>query len=86
MDIVTILSLVISTLVFLYAIFRDNTSDTEELKERVSVLETNMAVQGTLIERVSDEVNVHKNTLKALADQMHELDIKLERVLTILEK
>jgi uncharacterized coiled-coil protein SlyX len=52
----------------------------------IHVLETNMAVQGTLIERVSDEVNVHKNTLKALADQMHELDIKLERVLTILEK
>lgn len=41
----TILALVISGLVLIYTIFRDNTKDTNDLLSRVSDIETTIAVQ-----------------------------------------
>lgn len=40
----TILALVISGLVLIYTIFRDNTKDTNDLLSRVSDIETTIAV------------------------------------------
>lgn len=51
----TILALVISGLVLIYTIFRDNTKDTNDLLSRVSDIETTIAVQDSNITRLSDE-------------------------------
>ena len=82
----TILALVISGLVLIYTIFRDNTKDTNDLLSRVSDLETTIAVQDSNITRLSDEQDKMKETLRNLEIQIHELDIKLERIITILEQ
>lgn len=82
----TILALVISGLVLIYTIFRDNTKDTNELLSRVSDIETTIAVQDSNITRLSDEQDKMKETLRNLEIQIHELDIKLERIITILEQ
>ena len=86
MGIGTILALVISGLGVLYTIFRDNTKDTNDLLSRVSELETTIAVQDSNITRLSDEQDKMKETLRNLEIQIHELDIKLERIITILEQ
>ncbi|RVT06670.1 hypothetical protein, partial [Klebsiella oxytoca] len=85
MDIGTLFALVISGLGVLYSIFRDNTKDTTDLLSRVSYLETTIAVQDSNITRLSDEQDKMKETLRNLEIQIHELDIKLERIITILE-
>ncbi|EGT4280647.1 hypothetical protein C5952_19145 [Cronobacter sakazakii] len=82
----TILALVISGLGVIYTIFRDNTKDTTDLLSRVSYLETTIAVQDSNITRLSDEQDKMKETLRNLEIQIHELDIKLERIITILEQ
>lgn len=82
----TILALVISGLVLTYTIFRDNTKDTNDLLSRVSDIETTIAVQDSNITRLSDEQDKMKETLRNLEIQIHELDIKLERIITILEQ
>lgn len=82
----TILALVISGLVLIYTIFRDNTKDTNDLLSRVSEIETTIAVQDSNITRLSDEQDKMKETLRNLEIQIHELDIKLERIITILEQ
>lgn len=82
----TILALVISSLVLIYTIFRDNTKDTNDLLSRVSDIETTIAVQDSNITRLSDEQDKMKETLRNLEIQIHELDIKLERIITILEQ
>ncbi|HED2752153.1 MULTISPECIES: hypothetical protein [Enterobacteriaceae] len=86
MDIGTLLALVISGLGVIYSIFRDNTKDTTDLLSRVSFLETTIAVQDSNILRLSDEQDKMKETLRNLEIQIHELDIKLERIITILEQ
>lgn len=82
----TILALFISGLVLIYTIFRDNTKDTNDLLSRVSDIETTIAVQDSNITRLSDEQDKMKETLRNLEIQIHELDIKLERIITILEQ
>lgn len=86
MDIGTLFALVISGLGVLYSFFRDNTKDTNDLLSRVSDLETTIAVQDSNITRLSDEQDKMKETLRNLEIQIHELDIKLERIITILEQ
>ncbi|HDH0487936.1 TPA: hypothetical protein PIO59_000622 [Klebsiella pneumoniae] len=86
MDIGTLFALVISGLGVIYSIFRDNTKDTNDLLSRVSDLETTIAVQDSNITRLSDEQDKMKETLRNLEIQIHELDIKLERIITILEQ
>ncbi|WP_420256000.1 hypothetical protein, partial [Klebsiella pneumoniae] len=72
--------------VLIYTIFRDNTKDTNDLLSRVSDIETTIAVQDSNITRLSDEQDKMKETLRNLEIQIHELDIKLERIITILEQ
>ncbi|MDV2904902.1 hypothetical protein R0H17_25100 [Phytobacter diazotrophicus] len=85
MDILTILTLVISGCALFYAVFRDNSKDTNELSGRVADLETKLAVQESSINRIADEQDKMKESLKNLENQIHELDVKIEKIITILE-
>lgn len=85
MDITAILALVVSGLVFLYTIFKDNSKEQNELKERVSDLSTAITVHETLIDRLDKEQIGLQKRMEILESQIHEVNRKLERVLTILE-
>lgn len=85
MDMATILTLVISGCALVYAMFRDTTKDTDDLIDRVAELETKMAVQESSINRIADEQDKMKESLKNLENQIHELDVKIEKIITILE-
>lgn len=86
MDIGTILALVISGCVFLYTIFRDNTKDTDDLLTRVSELETKQAVQESSITRIESDQDKMRDSLAKLEAQIHDLDVKIEKIITILEQ
>jgi len=86
MDIGTILALVISGGVFLYSIFRDNTKDTDELLTRVSDIETKQAVQESSILRIETDQDKMRDSLTKLESQIHDLDVKIEKIITILEQ
>lgn len=86
MELGTILALVISGCVFFYTIFRDNTKDTNELIVRVSDIETKLAVQESNMTRIVAEQDRMKETLKNLESQIHELDVKIEKIITILQQ
>ncbi|EOG1789446.1 hypothetical protein VU607_05430 [Enterobacter cloacae] len=86
MDIGTILALVISGCVFLYTIFRDNTKDTDDLLTRVSELETKQAVQESSIDRIESDQDKMRDSLAKLEAQIHDLDVKIEKIITILEQ
>ena len=85
MDVGMIITLIISGCALIYTMFRDNTKDTEDLNSRVSSLEMKLAVQEKSINRIEDEQNKMKDTLKNLENQIHELDVKIEKIITILE-
>lgn len=86
MDIGTILALVISGSVFLYSIFRDNSKDTDELLTRVSDIETKQAVQESSILRIETDQDKMRDSLTKLESQIHDLDVKIEKIITILEQ
>ncbi|EIT6979588.1 hypothetical protein ACSTWI_000790 [Escherichia coli] len=86
MDIGTILALVISGCVFLYTIFRDNTKDTDDLLSRVSDIETKQAVQESSITRIEADQDKMRDSLAKLESQIHDLDVKIEKIITILEQ
>ncbi|BBW22638.1 MAG: hypothetical protein E6661_22395 [Enterobacter sp.] len=86
MDIGNILALVISGCVFLYTIFRDNTKDTDDLLTRVSELETKQAVQESSIDRIESDQDKMRDSLAKLEAQIHDLDVKIEKIITILEQ
>lgn len=86
MEIGSILALVISGCVFLYSIFRDNTKDTNDLLSRVSNIETKQAVQESSIERIESDQDQMRDSLRKLENQIHDLDVKIEKIITILER
>lgn len=86
MDIGSIAALVVSTIGIIWGMFRDKSADTNELLERMSEVETKVALQEQRIDSLSSDVDDMEKTLKNLEDQMHQLDLKIERILTILEK
>ncbi|HBN6066180.1 hypothetical protein AB8Q02_07025 [Enterobacter ludwigii] len=86
MDIGTILALVISGCVFVYTIFRDNTKDTDDLLTRVSDIETKQAVQESSITRIETDQDKMRDSLSKLEAQIHDLDVKIEKIITILEQ
>ncbi|EFO2889195.1 hypothetical protein [Enterobacter kobei] len=86
MDIGTILALVISGCVFVYTIFRDNTKDTDDLLTRVSEIETKQAVQKSSITRIETDQDKMRDSLSKLEAQIHDLDVKIEKIITILEQ
>ncbi|MDF2784225.1 MAG: hypothetical protein K0S95_760 [Pantoea eucrina] len=86
MDFLALLSLVMSVCVFGYTIFRDSGRDTNLLASKIATLETKVAVQDSSIQRISNEQGRMQATLDQLNAQIHEVDKKIMRIITILEK
>ena len=86
MDLGTIIAIIISGCTIAYSIFRDNTKDTDYLKVRVASIETEFAVQRSSIIRLEADQDKMQESLQKLEDQIHDLDIKVEKILTLLQK
>lgn len=85
MDLYTIAACIIAFATLLWTIYRDNSTDTNELLERMSDVEKEIALQQNAITCMKAEQDEMKKTLKNLEDQIHQLDLKIERILTILQ-
>lgn len=85
MDILTIGPLIVSALVLCWTVYRDFTSDSDELDARISTVETKVALMDQSLTSLEQEQDQMKKTLKNLEDSVHMLDIKIERVITMLE-
>lgn len=86
MDIGTILALLLSGCVFLYTVFRDNTKETDDLLARVAKLETTIAVQNISITKIEADQDKMRDVLSKLETQIHDLDVKIEKLITILQQ
>lgn len=86
MDIWTILTVIFAGGALFWSIFRDKSGDNKELTGRVSSLESKVLLQESTLDRLEEEQDEMKKALKSLEGQIHELDLKIERILTILEK
>ncbi|HHD2901652.1 TPA: hypothetical protein ACNZ7M_001868, partial [Enterobacter kobei] len=56
-----------------------------ELDARISTVETKVALMDQSLTSLEQEQDQMKKTLKNLEDSVHMLDIKIERVITMLE-
>lgn len=86
MDIVALIAMIVSFGALVYAIFRDSSSDSSDLIDRVGAIETKVAVHQTKIDAIEDELDKVQISLTNLEKQMNEMNLKIERILTILEK
>ncbi|HAV1973408.1 TPA: hypothetical protein JG946_003768 [Enterobacter hormaechei subsp. steigerwaltii] len=82
----TIIALLISVTGFIYTFYKDKSNVIDELEKRIGKLETNTSLQQTAIERLEKFQEELKTDIKDLRGQVHQLDLKIERVLTLLEK
>jgi hypothetical protein len=71
---------------FLWSIFRDKTADVEEISSRLAKLESEMTHVKTDVARLEKGQDDLETSLKDLSSKIHIVDVKLERVLAILEK
>jgi len=86
MDVWAIVAVIFAGGALFWSIFRDKSGDNKELTGRVSTLESKVLLQESTIDRLATEQDEMKKSLKSLEDQIHQLDLKIERILTILEK
>jgi len=82
---VEITALIFSGIALIYAIYRDKNDEVDELITRVSKMETKVEVHDTEIQRLKKGQDELEDTIKSLQGQIHNLDLKIERILTILE-
>lgn len=68
-----------------WTVYRDFTSDSDELDARISTVETRVALMDQSLTSLEQEQDQMKKTLKNLEDSVHMLDIKIERVITMLK-
>ena len=68
-----------------WTVYRDFISDSDELDARISTVETKVALMDQSLTSLEQEQDQMKKTLKNLEDSVHMLDIKIERVITMLE-
>ena len=68
-----------------WTVYRDFISDSDELDARISTVETKVASMDQSLTSLEQEQDQMKKTLKNLEDSVHMLDIKIERVITMLK-
>lgn len=81
-----ILAVLIAGAGLFISIFRDKTSEIEKLTARLAILETNSAHHTTDISKLEKKQEELGDSLQELRTQIHKLDVKVERILAILEQ
>ncbi|CRY61285.1 Uncharacterised protein [Yersinia kristensenii] len=84
-DLATV-AIVFSILAVIWTIFRDRKIDADDLIMRIGNIESDYRVLQSTVKILNDEQEKTKTTLKNLETAINNLNIKMERVITILEK
>ncbi|CNK94668.1 hypothetical protein QVN60_13670 [Yersinia aleksiciae] len=84
-DLATV-AIVFSILSVLWTIFRDRKIDADGLNTRIGNIESDYRVLQSTVKILNDEQENMKTTLKNLEASINSINLKMERVLTILEK
>ncbi|EOM8996391.1 hypothetical protein ACNCWV_002072 [Escherichia coli] len=69
-----------------WTIYRDKSEDTNDLIDRVSILESTVSGHTTDIARIESNHDDLEGTTRKIQDQIHQLDLKIERIIVILEQ
>ncbi|WP_312229004.1 hypothetical protein [Pseudescherichia sp.] len=85
MEIGSIIALTVSVLGFFWTIYRDKSGDNSTVLERITKIETKVLLTESNISRLEAEQDEMKKTLKSLEAQINQMNLKVERILTILE-
>jgi len=81
----SLIAMIIAAGSFIWTLFRDKTGDVQELYERITRLESSVSTLGTEFSRLEKQQGELEKTLDVLQTQIHKLDLKIERIITILE-
>ncbi|MCV3770310.1 hypothetical protein [Enterobacter sp. RD4-1-1] len=81
-----VLALLFSAGALLWTIYRDKSDDTDDLIDRVISLESTVSGHTGDIARLKAEQSELEGTIRNNQSQIHQMDLKIERILTILEQ
>ncbi|MFZ4220169.1 hypothetical protein ACEV6Q_20230 [Enterobacter ludwigii] len=79
-------ALLFSAGALLWTIYRDKSGDTDDLIDRVTSLESTVTGLTTDIARLNVDHEDLEATTRVIQNQIHQLDLKIERIITILEQ
>ncbi|EMN5860212.1 hypothetical protein RJ495_005107 [Pluralibacter gergoviae] len=85
MGFIEILTVGISLAALLWSIYRDRSDDMDEVIDRIVKLESTSTIHTSDITRLEKKQDEFSETVEKLQAQIHQLDLKIERILTILE-
>lgn len=85
MGIIEWLAVAIALGSLLWTIFRDRGDDMDEVIDRIVKLESTTSIHTSDISRLEKKQGEFSETVEKLQSQIHQLDLKIERILTILE-
>jgi len=86
MEVGAVVALVISGISFLWTLYRDKSGDGKQLADRVIKVETKLVLTESTLNRLENEQDELKRSLKSVESQINQINVKIERILTILEK
>lgn len=81
-----VFALLFSAGALLWTIYRDKSGDTDDLMDRVTSLESTVSGHTSDIARLNAEQSELEGTIRNIQSQIHQMDLKIERILTILEQ
>lgn len=79
-------ALLFSAGALLWTIYRDKSGDTDDLMDRVTSLESTVSGHTSDIARLNTGQSELESTIRNIQSQIHQMDLKIERILTILEQ
>ncbi|CAM6603800.1 hypothetical protein ACRFZU_000525 [Escherichia coli] len=86
MGIEVIFALLFSAGALLWTIYRDKSGDTDDLIDKVTSLESIVSGHTTDIARLNVDHEDLEANMRAIQNQIHQLDLKIVRIITILEQ
>lgn len=81
-----VFALLFSAGALLWTIYRDKSGDTDDLLNRVTSLESTISGHTSDIARLNAGHSELESTIRNIQSQIHQMDLKIERILTILEQ
>ncbi|EFD1058376.1 hypothetical protein FEL34_22370 [Escherichia coli] len=81
-----IIAVIIALGAFIWNLIRDKSADFKTLESRLAKIESDLAHTKSDVERLEKGQDDLESALNDLRSQIHSMDLKIERVIAILEK
>ena len=82
----SIIAVIIALGAFIWNLIRDKSADFKTLESRLAKIESDLAHTNSDVERLEKGQDDLESALNDLRSQIHSMDLKIERVIAILEK